>query len=287
VVVDGGLAVGCALCAGATTPPLPALMRATWIARLAHETERAFVLGVEAIAVEASFVLGPAVVSLLLVATTPAAALVVLSGVTAAGALGFATVSCASPSEPAPPGLLGPLRSRGVRTLLATTVAFGVAEGIVPVAVVGATGERLAGVLLTTAALASVGGGLLYVRRRRGDSVRDFAGAHLAMATALVVAAAAGRSEAGVAVALFILGLVGSPVPITNSRLLARVTEPRHATEAGTWLVVAVVSGSAAGSVTGGWVVEHADAPPALLVGAAAMACGAGIAWGRRRSFDP
>jgi predicted MFS family arabinose efflux permease len=288
-LVAGGLtgtaAAGLALLAGATTPPLSALMRASWIDRVGDEDERAFVLGIEAVAVEASFVVGPAAVSLLLLVADPAAALLVLAGMTAVGALAFVAAAPAAPSAPVPVGAAGPLRSAGVRTLLAATTAFGVAEGIVQVAVVGATGQHLAGVLLTTAAAASVGGGLLYVRWRRGDAVLDFSAAHLAMAAALVLAAGAAGSDAALAVSLLGLGIVGSPVPVTNSRLLARVTARRHATEAGTWLVVAVVVGGAVGSGAGGWIVEHVGAPPALLIGAVAVAVGGGIAWWRRSSL--
>jgi predicted MFS family arabinose efflux permease len=278
-----------AFVAGATTPPLSAVMRATWIARIHDEDSRAFVLGVEAVAVEASFVMGPGLVSLLLVAATPATALVVLAGVTATGALGFAAGAGAGAGVVSPlPGradALGPLRSPGTRTLLAATGAFGIADGITQLAVVGATGRHLAGVLLAAVAAASFGGGLVYVRWRRVDSALDFCTAHFAMAVALVLAAGASPSNLGLAGALVVQGLVGSPVPIANSRLLARVTERRHATEAGTWLVVAVVVGGAIGSAVGGWVVEHAGVAPALLTGAAALAGGGAIASARRASL--
>jgi hypothetical protein len=261
-------------------------MRATWIDRVVDEGERAFVLGVEAVAVEASFVLGPAAVSSLLVVATPSTALLVLAGAGVAGNLGFVAAATGAPTRAAAPvGALGPLRARGVRTLLAATVAFGVAEGIVPVAVVGAMDERLAGVLLTTAAGASAGGGLLYVRRPPGDAVLHFAAAHVAMGVTLVLAAVLSPSDAGLAVAVLVLGLAGAPVPVTNSRLLAGVTAPGHAAEAGTWLVVAVVTGSAVGSATAGWLVEHGGVPPALLVAAVVVAVGGAIAWRRRATL--
>jgi predicted MFS family arabinose efflux permease len=275
-----------ALVAGATTPPLSALMRAAWLDRVSDEDQRAFVLGVEAVAVEASFVLGPAAVSLLLLVAKPGTALVVLAAVTATGTLGFAAAAGdTTPPVPSGAGALGPLRSPGLRTLLAATAAFGAADGVAQIAVVGATGERLAGLLLTIAGAGSVGGGLLYVRRRHRDSVVDFSSAHLAMAAALVLAAAASPSDPWLAVVLLGHGVVGSPVPIANSRLLAHVTAQRQATEAGTWLVVAVVVGAAVGSGVGGWIVEQAGVPPALLVAAAAMASAGGIASARRATL--
>ncbi len=177
-------------------------------------------LGVEAVAVEASFVMGSGLVSLLLVAATPATALVVLAGVTATGALGVAAGAGAGAGAPLPgrADALGPMRSPGTRTLLAATGAFGIADGITQLAVVGATGRHLAGVLLAAVAAASFGGGLVYVRWRRVDSALDFCTAHFAMAVALVLAAGASPSNLGLAGALVVQGLVGSPVPIDNSR---------------------------------------------------------------------
>lgn len=275
-----------ALVAGATTPPLSAVLRAAWLGRLRDERSRTFVLGVEALVVEASFVLGPAAVSLLLLTATPATALVVLAGMTVVGGLGFTAPAGAAPAVVASGAdVLGPLRSPGVRTLLAATAAFGIGEGVLQVAVVGAAGPQLAGVLLTTAAGASVAGGLLYVRRRHTDAARDFAAAHLAMAGGFVLVAVASGSDAALAAGLLVIGLAGSPVPITNSRLLALVSERRHATESATWLVVAVVVGGAIGSSAGGEVVERLGVPPALLVGATALTAGGAIAAARRASL--
>lgn len=283
--LGAGSPLALAFVAGAASPQISASMRGVWQRHVDDSDDRLFVLGIEAVAVEVTFLVAPAAVSLLLVAMEPAAAMVVLSGLTAVGSAAFAWSAPSVVAAVASPWSVGPLRSPGLRALVAATVAFGIADGIVQVAVPSASTEQGAGLLLTVIGVGTVGGGLLYTRTAGRDAVRDFAVAHVALAAALAATAVLTASTATLVVALLLVGLAASPVAIANSRLLARVTDHHHAIEAYAWLVVAVAAGGAVGAATGGWLVDHLDVTVPYVAASVAAAVGGGVAWAWRDSL--
>ena len=270
--------------AGAAHPQVSGIMRSGWIRAVADADDRSFAIGVEALTLELVFLVGPALVSAALIPWSPWAA---MFGFVAVGAAGSVLLAFSLPVTrvSASRAVSSPLKSPGLRTLMAATMAFGVADGIVQVAVPAAAGAELAGLLLTLVGIGTVGGGAAYLRLADRDSARDFPAAHLAMATVLVGASALLKMAVPFAAVLFVLGLAAAPIAITNSRLLARVTDDDHATEAYTWLLVSVVIGGAIGNFSGGWMVEHAGIVLALGSAAVTVGLGGAIAGIRRASL--
>ena len=148
------LVLGCVALAGLATPLAPS-MRTLWSAKLDGPTlQTAYAL--ESTMQEVIFITGPLLVALLVTTISPAAAVLAAAGLAFVGTVGFATspASRAWRAQPRTRDWAGPLRDRGVRTLVAVMVLLAVAFGLLQVAIAafaarnGAPGA--AGVLLAT-----------------------------------------------------------------------------------------------------------------------------------------
>jgi hypothetical protein len=288
--------------AGAAAPQLSACMRALWIELLPEGPRRTVAFALEAVLVEAVFLVGPALVAGMLAFTRPAGVLLVVSAASATGTLGLAATGAsrawrgrgARTSRPqARTRLAGPLSSPAIRLVVAAAVLFGIGDGVAQVAVtgfaVGQGSERLAGLLLTAMSAGSVAAGLLYgTRAWRGSWTARFAALNWLLGTALGLAALAIRVGAGpvpVAAALLLAGLAVAPIATENSLLVDAAAPPGTVTEAFAWLVTAVVAGGAAGSALAGPLLDRFGAAPAMLLaaiapiaaGVATRLCGAAV----------
>ena len=82
-------------------------------------------------------------------------------------------------------------------------------------------------------------------------------------------------------------GMFIAPLLATRNELIGWVAPAGARTEAYTWPVTAFVGGIAIGSALPGTIVEAASWQLAFVVGAAAAACGALVAFTRRGTLNP
>jgi hypothetical protein len=290
-----------AVVAGAAAPQLSGCMRALWIELLPEGPRRVAAFALEAVLVEAVFLVGPALVAGLLALTGPAGVLLLVAAASASGTLGLAATGAsrgwrgrpARPAASAPetgPRLAGPLSSPAIRFVLVAAVLFGIGDGAVQVAVAGFAvrhgSERLAGLLLTALSVGSVAAGLVHgTRSWRWSWPARFAALNLLLGSALALAAPAMRAgwPPAVAAALLLGGLAVAPIATENSLLIGSAAPPGTVTEAFAWLVTAVVAGGAAGSAVAGPLLDRFGAAPTMLL-AALPPIAAGVATSLCRS---
>jgi predicted MFS family arabinose efflux permease len=286
-----------AVVAGAATPQLSGCMPALWIELLREGPRRVAAFALEAVLVEAVFLVGPALVAGLLALTGPAGVLLLVAAASASGTLGLAATSAsrgwrgrAASAPETGPRLAGPLSSPAIRFVLVAAVLFGIGDGAVQVAVAGFAvrhgSERLAGLLLTALSVGSVAAGLVYgTRSWRWSWPARFAALNLLLGSALALAAPAMRAgwPPAVAAALLLGGLAVAPIATENSLLIGSAAPPGTVTEAFAWLVTAVVAGGAAGSAVAGPLLDRLGAAPTMLL-AALPPIAAGVATSLCRS---
>ncbi|MEA2310558.1 MAG: hypothetical protein QOE28_526 [Solirubrobacteraceae bacterium] len=278
----------CALAAGASLPQLPAAMRTLWGALVPDEERRETAYALVSITFEVSVVTAPALVAAIVALASPSAAVLVAALLGAGGALAFSATRASRSwaGSPRAVGWLGPLAAPGMRTVFAVLLAFGVAVGVVQVAVPAfatARGSAAdAGVLLAALSAGSLAGGLVYGSRSwPGGLAWRLVALLLALGTWFALLAAAG-SPVAVALLLALAGTAIGPATIVASTLLDRVTPPGAATEAFAAMVMAIVAGTAAGNALGGDLVDAASYATATLVAGAIVAFSAAIAVARR-----
>lgn len=268
--------------AGASFPPVGSVMRALW-GVLASGRQLVTAYSLESVAVEVSFVAGPAVVALLVLLADPFVALLVSAGCVFVGGTGLALSPAVRAVRPHPEAIhsaMGPLASAGVRALLLTVLFIGVGFGALEVAVPAfaeADGHRAAaGVLLALWSFGSMVGGLVY------------GGVHLTVPPLLqlpwLVSALAltgllpalAPSALLMGVVLFAYGLTIAPYFSCNSLLLGTHAPSGTTTEAFAWHSSMIFGGAAVGAAGAGLLVQHASITAALaitgLTGALTMA---------------
>jgi MFS family permease len=177
-----------------------------------------------------------------------------------------------------------------MRALVAVLLVFGLAVGVVQVAVPAFADEHgsaaTGGLLLAARSLGNLTGGLIYgARTWPGTPAR-----RLALLLALLGAGfgllAAANASLVLAALLALAGLVLAPTTVVGSTLLDTVAPPGTATESFAVLVMGIVAGSAAGNALGGALVDETSYEIATLTAGALAAAGALVAYLRRRSLS-
>jgi len=304
--------VGVAALAGTVNPPVGAVTR-TVLPRLApDERARQTAFSLDAVLVEITYVVGPALVGVVCAVLDGYIATVLTAAFTVTGALGLATAPAvrhgyaAGPTgrpEPTPTGgvsrwrrLIGPLASRGLRTVLAVAMlqaaAFGVLEVAIP-AYANARGlPQIGGLLYAVWSGGSIVGGMWF-------GGRDFAAPlhrQYALLMALnVVGFAAILLAFGpltLGVLLFCAGLVISPTTAVEGALVTALAPREQTTEAFTWSGTAIYLGFALGSglaavALSGSLGSTGALTDATLLAVALSATGALLTVTRRRSIRP
>lgn len=272
------LLAAAALLAGLSTPQLTSCTRVAWSELLDDELDRQAVFALDAVALEAIFLLGPALVGGIVLAASPAAAVLAAAALAGSGTLAFAANGPARSwrGRAATRALAGPLRAPAIRTVLLATLLFGVGDGFLQLAVTGyaVTRQRpgMAGVLLAAVALGSVLGGACYGRRRwPGRPWQRYLVLHLLLAGGLALAALGGR-PAVLAALLALSGLAIAPIATEGGVLASASAPPGTITEAFAWSVTAVVAGIAAGTAAAGLMAATLGFRATML--AAAASCG-------------
>lgn len=150
-----------------------------------------------------------------------------------------------------------PLRTPGMPALLAAFLATGAVFGAMEVVTIAHAG----GAILALQAAGSCVAGLLYGSLRPAADIRRRLLICLAGMTTLMslplLAAASTDSLLALAGALLLAGAATAPTMVTGMTLVQRLTPESQLNEGMTLAVTALLGGIAAGSATGGWMVEH------------------------------
>jgi MFS family permease len=251
------VAAGSILLAGFATPPLEAGLRALWPTVLADPARVAVAYGLDAAAQELLFICGPLLV-IAAAMVSPEAALL-LTGLL--GIAGTLVVVTSAPSRdwrglPRTADWAGPLRSPGLRRLLAALACAATALGVISVAAVTYAESRhstaASGLLLAANAGGALTGGLVYAVWRPSDA------SHRRLPW-LVAGLTVGYLPLSLVPALplmlmfaWVAGLFLAPVLACAFTLVDELAPRGTVTEAFAWLVTAASGGVALGSVAAG-----------------------------------
>jgi len=162
-----------------------------------------------------------------------------------------------------------PLRQAGLRILLISAACYGVAAGILNLALVAFAGAHggvaWAGVLVAIWGLGSLAGGLLYGSRDWGGSVERRAMGCLALFGATLMLLAAARSLIFLALLMVPLGVPLSPWLGALSASVQRAVPAASSTEAFAWTFAVITVAMATGSAISGVVIQGAGTETAFL----------------------
>jgi MFS family permease len=263
-------------------PGYPSSMRALWASLLVDPSLRMAAYALSAVSFTVATVLGPVLVSGLLLLGGPQAAVLAAAGLAGGGGLLFA-VTPASRRWVLAMTPRRPLRwpGRGMRTLIAGNLAIGLAAGLagiaVPAAAITLGAASLAGVFGAAGAAGDLCGGLLYGSRRwRLSLATRLVAAQCGSAVTGVCLALASGSVPAMMLVLPVSGAAGAAQGITTTALLDDIAEPGMLTGSYALLVSCGLAGSAAGYGVGGTLVNAAGIRDTLLVAAAAGLAAAG-----------
>jgi MFS family permease len=279
---------GLAALAGAAIPPVGACMRALWSGLLGQGGQLQAAFAVESTVQELIFVVGPPLVAVLAAVFSPAAAVLGTAALLLAGVAVFASTPASRAWRPERRAAdwAGPLRSPGIRAVLASIVLLASAFGTVEVTVVAGAeqlGSRtFAGPLLALWALGSLVGGLVFGSRAsdRGPEQRMVPLLALVVAGIALLAAASGLTQLGAGMVLAGLGI--APAIACLYLLVDRLAPAGTVTEAFTWVTTAFSTGFAIGNALGGSLVHQIGTDRSFLIAAAGIAAAALLARVRR-----
>ncbi|KQV20922.1 MULTISPECIES: MFS transporter [unclassified Kitasatospora] len=268
-----------AVLAGASTPPLESGLRALWPRLVTGPAELRIAYTLDSTSQELVFLAGPLVATALSQLISPAAALWACGVL---GVLGTVAVATRAPASWEPPSRRavhwsGPLRSPGLRLLLAAMLCLGVSLGafnVLALALADLTASSwLTGLLPAALSVGSLIGGIAYARipwpvplaRQLLYATAGYAVcfAPLALVTAPSLAL----------VFSFCPGLYLAPLLTVTFIVCDRLAPAGTATEAAAWLIAVIGLGQALGSALAGHLADHGTtAVAAVPVLAAALA---------------
>ena len=230
---------------------------------------------------ETTFIAGPLLAGAIIALWSTTAAVAAAAGLSLAGGLAFATSPAARSRGPHPQPSREPLtRDAGLRTVLMTAAAFGVAFGALDVALPAFARDHgsgaAAGVLLSVLA-AGIGTGSFVAGLRPWSAPpgRRYPALCLLAAAGLAPLAAA-PGLAVMIVLAFVAGVCFAPVSTCQIAPIDDVAPAGRTAEAFTWLGTLYGAGSAAGAALAGQLVTAAD-PHAAMAAACAAAAAAWV----------
>ena len=279
--------VGPAVVLGLANPQLSAALRSLWGDLLDSPEAIRTALALDAIVLESVFIGGPLLAGILIAVASPAAALVAGITLAAVGALGFA----ASPASRrwrgagSPGGLLGPLASPGMRTLLLAALPFGIAFGTLEVGLpafgVAEGSESLGGYAIAAMSVGSLIGGLTYGALPPSDVRRAYLVLVCAFPFGMAVLALPWSALSMLLLAP-IAGAAIAPLTAAENEVVGDTVPTGTLTEGYTWIVTATVLGISVGVAAGGALVEAVDWRATVLAGAVVALLGGVAALLRR-----
>jgi len=285
--------VAVAFVAGAVAAPVGAALRGMWSEMLADDASRQIGYAVMTMVQEVTFFVGPLLAGGLIGLWSATAAVAVAAGLSLAGALTFASAPTARARGPQAPaaGRLAALASRGARTVLATAIGFGLAIGILDVALPAyarAHGSTAASGALLSAFAAGVGlGSLLYgLRPWDASPGRQYAPLTLLAAAGLapLIAAPALAPMLGL---VFVAGLCFAPITNCLIAVIDDVSPPEHRAETFTWVGSVNGAGLALGAIVAGQLITSASMRAALAAACGATLLAYAIAAARAATLSP
>ncbi len=275
---------------GATAPPVNASMRSLWPS-LVEPRQLDSAYGLEVVLQEISFLLGPLIAGVLISLFSTATPIAVSALLTVLGVAAIAAQRVAREWKPAVSSAQNPLRSAGVRTIVAALAVGAVSLGVLEVAV-PAFGEEhgsaaSAGVLFSVMAAGSIAGGVWYgTRKWRVAAIwRFIAASTVAIAGYALTIPASSLALFGLGLLLF--GVTLAPALAAVYSLLDDVAPDGTAVESVTWITTATALGAALGAAVAGVVVQRASIQSALIIGTASAALAAAIPAYWRRTLRP
>lgn len=279
---------------GTAVPPCAPLLRATLPRYLADRPALltpAYAL--DSLLMELTYMLGPLVVASLILVASAGDALLISAFLVVVGTwtfvILFRPLASSQPrqrvSDP-----LGPLRSRGLQTLMMTMVPVGVGVGSFEVMLPAFSSSQgaggLAGVLLALMALGSVFGAFLYGVRPWPISLQAL---HLWLTILLPVAfliVLAARSMTLMAFLVIPAGLLLAPIIATRNELASAHAPVGTGTEALTWPMMSFFAGISVGAGVGGRLIDVTDWRAAATCAVVFTSLGALLLVTRRASLE-
>jgi MFS family permease len=286
--------MACALVGGFSIPNIGSALRTLWPELLRRRREllpTAFAL--DSVAIELLFTTGPLIAAAIIAVVSPIAALGLSAACTLAGVALFVTRPPSRewrPAADAPShGVLGALRSPGVRTLMLANLPIGFCFGAVEISLPAFASEHgapeWAGALMSVWAAASAVGGIAYGARSFRSPVPSV---YLGLAALLPLGflpALAAPSIGLMALLILPAGLLIAPLGAALNQLVGDVAPAGAKTEAYAWPVTALLAGFAAGTAVGGSLVESLDWHACFVAASLAAALGASLAYTFRRTL--
>jgi MFS family permease len=253
-----GLLVPLALAAGVCVPAVISCMRVLWSELVTDAADRVAAYALAGMQVQIATIVGPLIVSGLLLVSGPMGAVIVAAGLAGTAGVLFATSPVARRWRPSPSGKgSAGLGTAGMWTLLVGGFGGGVSGGMmtvgVPAAAVDAGATALTGVLFAAMSVGDLVGGLVYgARRWRVSHAQSLFLVRAAAAAAAGLAAVFAGVPIALVVVLAVVGLLLTPAGIAASTLLDDVVPRGALTRAFTSLIGAGLVGMAAGSALAG-----------------------------------
>lgn len=290
-----GVLVALAFVAGLGMAPWSSVMRAMWPRLLPDPALMTTAFALDSTVIELVFVIGPLLAALLTALLSPAVALLASAVLGVAGAAAFVrspAVLAWEPERHPDRSLFGALRSRGLRTVVLTTIplgfAFGAVEGVTLPAFAAEHGHAsAAGLLIAAWALGSGAGGLLFGARDWTSPLSTLFAAGVTMLAVSLVPLLAAPSIPAILPLLFLAGAFIAPTVAAGNMLMGRLAPPGMATEAYAWGPTALVVGFAGGSAVAGALAEASGWRAALAGGLAGIGVAAAYVLVRRGRLEP
>jgi predicted MFS family arabinose efflux permease len=255
--------------AGLARPPIEAALRALW-PRLVppRQVDAAYTL--DSTAQEFIWIGGPLLLALLLAIGSPRLPLIACAILSVAGTVLYTLGLRHVPGErTAASSAPSPLHQAGLRILLVCAACYGVAAGILNLALVAFAGAHggvaWAGVLVAIWGLGSLAGGLLYGSRDWSGRVELRAMGCLALFGATLLLLAAAPSLIVLALLMILLGVPLSPWLGSLSASVQSAVPAASSTEAFAWTFAAVTVAMAGGSAFGGMIIQEVGVDAAFL----------------------
>jgi MFS family permease len=288
------LMAGAGTVAGLATPPLGASMRSLWAGLVPDPELRQAAFAIDAVAVDAAFILGPSIAAGVIAVASPSASLAVCVALTLIGSAVYAgsAASRGWRGSPAHERHSSPLRSRGVLVLMGAALGVGTAVGATEISITAFASEHgaaeVGGTLVAIQAAGSVIGGLWFGSRRwRMAPGERLPAAALAFSLGLAPLVAVPSLVAAFPL-MALSGLALAPIISVIYLLLDSLAPSGTAVEATGWVLMAIVTGAALGNGLAGVAVSEASPHTGLLVGLAGGLITLGSTWlGRRHLRVP
>jgi len=290
-----GVLVGLAFGIGLTGPAVGSASRSLWVRLLPPGPVRQAAYAYEAISMEVFFILGPGLAGLMSALPLASTGLVVATGCTVVGGLGFALTPAVrrwrpAADQPRPASLLGALTSHGMRTLTLAGLGFGLTIGFIEVAVpavaTAAGRPEISGVLLSLMSISSVLFGVFYGTRPWPRSLQWRLPTLLAGFSVLAVLPAVPTTLFWLGATLLVTGMLITPQATAHSATIDVVAPVGTTAEAFGWLITAITLGLALGQSASGQLVESRGPSLSFLAATLSGLIIAGLLWLFRRTLS-